>query len=261
MTAAPTADPWIARRKPNPQARLRLFCFPYAGGGASIFHSWSNDVPAQVEICPVQLPGRENRLMEPPFTHIPPLVQTLTQVLRPYLDMPFAFFGHSMGAIISFELARSLRDQYRFHPVHMFVSGCSAPQIPDPDPPIHELPEPEFVEELRKLNGTPDAVLQHPELLQLLLPVLRADFGMRSMYNYTPGEPFTFPISAFGGLQDSDISQEDVEAWRIHTRGPFTLRMLPGDHFFLHSARDMQLQMISEDLTRILNRLTAGWHV
>ena len=261
MTATSTTDPWIARRKPNPQARLRLFCFPYAGGGASIYHTWSSDVPQQVEICPVQLPGRENRLMEPPFTQIAPLVQALVPALRPYMDMPFAFFGHSLGAIVSFELARSLRNQYRLGPVHMFVSGCSAPQIPDTDPPIHELPDAEFVEEVRRLNGTPDAVLEHPELLQLLLPVLRADFGMRSTYTYTPAEPFAFPISAFGGIEDSDVSQEDVEAWRQHTRSAFTLRMLPGDHFFLHSARDQLVQLVSEDLMRILNRLNAGWHL
>lgn len=257
MAAIPSSDHWIVRRKMNPQAHLRLFCFPYAGGGASIYHGWARELPSFVDVCPVQLPGRENRLIEPPFTRFEALLQALTQGLRPHLDLPFAFFGHSMGAIISFELARRLRREHR-SPLHLFASGSPAPQVPYRDPPIHELPEAEFIEELRKLNGTPDAVLDHPELLQLLLPVIRADFGMRALYAYTPGSVFDFPITAFGGVEDADVPQDDVVAWGEHTRGAFTLHMVPGDHFFIHGNRERLLQLLSDGLIQIQSRMSSG---
>ncbi len=147
----------------------------------------------------MQLPGRESRLRDPCFTGLEPLVQALP----PYLDMPYAFFGHSLGALIGFELARALVRESRPGPVHLFVSDHSAPQIQNPDPPIHQLPEPDFIKKLRHLNGTPGEVLQHAELMALLLPVLRADFAINETYVYIPGSLLDCPISAFGGLQDS----------------------------------------------------------
>lgn len=258
MTTTLTLNSWVTCPKPNPQARLRLFCFPYAGGGASIFRTWPDDLPAQIEVCPVQLPGRESRLKEPPFTRLLPLVQTLAQVLHPYLNMPLAFFGHSMGALISFELAHQLRRQYSLDPVHLFVSGRGAPQIPDLEPPIHHLPEAAFVEELRRLNGTPESVLQNAELMRLVLPILRADFAICETYVHSTQEPLDCPISAFGGLQDSEVSYDSLAAWRDQTNSSFTLKMFPGNHFFLHSARSLILSAVSQDLTRLLDRITRG---
>ena len=250
-------NPWIAYRKPNPRARLRLFCFPYAGGGASIYRTWSDELPPEVEVCPVQLPGRESRLIEPSFTRFAPLLQAMNPFVQPYLDMPFAFFGHSMGAMIGFEFARYLRQRERLGPAHLFVSGCRAPQRFDFDSPIHDLPEPKFIEELRLLEGTPDKVLQHPELMELLIPVLRADFEMVETYSYTPEAPLDCPISAFGGLQDDEVSREDIEAWQQQTRSAFVARMFPGGHFFLHSNRAILLRMLAEDLLRLVSRLPA----
>ncbi len=258
MITAPIVDLWIVRPKPNPQAFLRLFCFPYAGGGASVFRAWPDDLPAGVEVCSVQLPGRESRLKEPLFTRLPPLVQTLARVLRSYMNMPFAFFGHSVGTLVSFELARELRRQSAPGPLYLFVAGRWAPQIPDPDPPIHQLPEPEFREELRRFNGTPELVLQHNELMSLLLPTLRADFEINETYAYTADEPLDCPIFAFGGLQDVKVSQEGLAAWRAHTRSNFKLRLFPGDHFFLHSARTLVLQALSQDLIQLLHQITRG---
>lgn len=253
MTTTATATPWIAYARPNPQARLRLFCFPYAGGAASIYRTWSTDVPAEIEIYPIQLPGRENRLRETPFTDLGSLVTTLAQALRPYLIPPFAFFGHSMGALISFELARYLRGAHADMPSYMFMSGHPAPQIPNTDPPTHQLPDEEFMDELRRFNGTPEELLRNTEMMRLLLPILRADFAVYETYVYRPEEPFDCPISAFGGLGDVDVSREDSAAWREQTRGNFTLRMFPGNHFFLHSARAQVLQAIAQDLIRFLH--------
>lgn len=248
----PTLDPWIQFWQPKPQARLRLFCFPYAGGGASIFCKWSETLLPGIEVCPVQLPGRESRLLEAPFSQVFSLLEPLAQALLPYMDMPCAFFGHSMGALIGFELARYLRRQHRLSPVHLFISARRAPQLLALDPPIHHLPEQEFVEKLRDLKGTPEEVLQNAELLQLLLPLLRADFAMCETYSYTPEEPLMCPITVFGGLQDDEVSRDMLTAWYKQTSSSFKLRFFVGNHFFLHTARVPLIQALCRDLSDYL---------
>jgi len=258
MPTPPILGAWVTCPKPNPQARLRLFCFPYAGGGSSIVRTWSDDLPPEIQVCPVQLPGRENRLMEPPFTQLSPLVQTIVQVLRPHLNVPFAFLGHRMAALVSFELARELRRQYVLSPVHLFVSGHRAPQIADPDLPIHQLPESAFMEELRYLNGTPEEVLQNGELMHLFVPILRADIAVCETYVYSTEDPLDCPISGFGGLQDCKVSPDDLVAWRDQRHTSFRLRMFRGNHFFLQSARALFLRAVSQVLTQLLGRIGAG---
>src|SRR5581483_9264935 len=204
---------------------------------------------AQIEVCPVQLPGRENRLLEAPFAHLSALVETLIAVLQPYLDMPYAFFGHSMGALISFELARALRRRgCTLSPAHLFVSGHRAPHIADPDPPSYALPTPEFIEELRGLDGTPEAVLQNDELLHLLLPLLRADFSLCETYRYYQEKPLRCPVTAFGGLQDKSVSREMIGSWREQTCGQFKVRFFAGDHFFLEKEQVAVLTALIQDL-------------
>jgi medium-chain acyl-[acyl-carrier-protein] hydrolase len=248
MTTTTAFDSWIACRKPNPQARLRLFCFPYAGTGASIFRTWSDGLPADVEVCPVQFPGRGTRLMETPFTQLSPLVDALAQALVPLLDKPFAFFGHSLGALVGFELARQLRRQSGAQPVRLFVSADRAPQIPHRERPIHALPEGEFLVELRRLNGIPGKVLEEAELMQIMLPVLRADFAVYETYVHSTEPPLNCPISTFGGLQDHRVSRGDLEAWRDQTSGSFSLRMFPGDHFFWNTIQPLLLEVLSQEL-------------
>ena len=246
---------WIVRPKPIAQARLRLFCFPYAGGGTSIFRAWPEHLPANIEVCSIQLPGRESRLREPPYTSLEPLVDILAQALQPYLDKPFAFFGHSLGALIGFELARTLMQRSQHSPLHLFVSGHGAPQIPNTDPPVHQLPQAEFIQKLNSLNGTPAEILQNPELMELFYPVLRADFAMNEMYTYRPGPLLDCAMSVFGGLRDNLVKRPDLELWREQTRGAFSVRMLPGDHFFLNSTRALLLRAILQDLIQSLSRL------
>jgi medium-chain acyl-[acyl-carrier-protein] hydrolase len=243
---------WGISTSSHYQARLRLFCFPYAGGGASIFRTWSSALMPEIEVCPIQLPGRENRLLEPPFTQLSPLVQTLAGVLQPCLDLPFAFFGHSLGALISFELARQLRRQHAALPRHLFVSAHAAPQRSHVAQPVQTLSDAEFLMDLRSFNGTPEAVLQNTELMEVLLPMLRADFEMDKAYTYSPEEPLPCPITAFGGSQDSLVSHDDLEAWRSQTSRHFTLHMFPGDHFFLRSGRVPLLQIIGKNLISYL---------
>jgi medium-chain acyl-[acyl-carrier-protein] hydrolase len=234
------------------KTRLRLFCFPYAGGGASIFRAWSAKLPPTVEVCPIQLPGREHRWREAPFTRLLPLVEILAQDLQPLLHLPFAFFGHSMGALISFELAQQLCRKHGKTPVHLFVSGARAPHLPDLDPPIHHLPDAVFVEALRRrYNGIPEEVLRNAELMQIVLPALRADVEMCETYVPTTGAPLTSPISAYGGQYDTQIGYDGVVGWYVQTWGAFTFRFFPGGHFFLTSAQAALLRVISSELSRI----------
>lgn len=248
---------WDGRRKPNPHASVRLFCFPYAGGAASIFRAWGDSLPDFVETYPVQLPGRGPRSAEAQITRLPELLQALADALGPHLDKPFAFFGHSMGALLSLELARLLRKQSGVEPAHMFLSGCRALQIPDPHPPTHDLPEPEFIEVLRRLNGTPKEVFENPELLGFILPLLRADFKLCQTYRYADDLPLGCPLTVFGGTEDQ-TTREQLEAWREQTRASFSLKMFPGDHFFLHAAEREILEIIAAQLAATLRRPERG---
>ena len=186
--------------------------------------------------------------MEPPFTRLPPLVRALARGLAPLLDKPFAFFGHSLGAFVAFELAQELRRQSSLQPARLLVSAASAPQSPRQNRPVHALPDEEFLSELRQLNGVPGKVLEDSELMQLMLPMLRADFATFETYQYMPEPPLDCALSGFGGSQDRRVSREDMEVWREQTSGPFSLRMLPGDHFFLNTAQPLLLQQISQEL-------------
>jgi medium-chain acyl-[acyl-carrier-protein] hydrolase len=255
ITISSNPSSWVVRPRQNREARLRLFCFPYAGGSASIYRTWPRDLPPDVEVCAVQLPGRGGRLPETPFTDLRPLVRALTEALLPQLETPFAFFGHSMGALIAFEFARHLHRQYGLRPAHLFVSGFRAAQIPDPDAPTYNLPDAELLAAVRRLNGTPEAVLQNDELLRLMLPVVRADVTICETYGYQEGPPLDCPVTAFGGRSDSIVSPEELAAWIVQTSGDYDMQMFDGDHFYINSARPQLLRAVSATLTRHLSRL------
>lgn len=243
---------WIVRPRPNSRAQLRLFCFPYAGGGASAFWAWPDGLPSAIEVCPIRLPGRESRLRESAFRRLPPLVRALASALEPYLDRPFAFFGHSMGALVGFELTRELCRRQGPTPVHLFAAGRRAPQIPDLRPPLHPMPEAELVRTVReRYNGLPDAVMQNADLMALALPILRADFELVETYLYDHYHPLDCPIAAFGGDRE-DLSQQDLAAWQEQTCGAFAVHRLPGGHFFLESARAPLLEIVSQYLIQAL---------
>jgi medium-chain acyl-[acyl-carrier-protein] hydrolase len=237
---------WTSFRKTGSAPRLRLFCFPYAGASAWIYRSWKTGLPADIEVCPVQLPGRGARSTELPFTRLSPLVEALAPALAPLLDKPFAFFGHSLGALVSFELARRIRRDYGVNPERLFVSASRAPQIPHRHSPIHTLPRDEFLAEVRRLNGTPAELLAHQEFMEIMLPLLRADFAIHETYEYSTEPPLDCPISAFGGLQDRRVSNNDLYEWHAQTKASFSLQMLPGDHFFLK--HPLLLQTLAQEL-------------
>lgn len=245
MTLSSPAGLWLRSLPRNAEVRLRLFCFPYAGGGASIFRTWSATLPPEIGVYPVQLPGRENRIAEPAFTSIAALVAALVPVIAPYLDRPVAFFGHSMGSLISFELARALRRAGLPAPQQLFVSGHNAPQIPRTRPPLCHLAEPEFLAGVLGLGGTAAEVLQHPELRPLLLPLLRADFTAAETYTYTAEAPLAIPITVFGGRHDPYTTPQHLAAWQDQTHAACRVYVLPGDHFFLRPAQQELVQIIA----------------
>lgn len=227
-------------------ARLQLFCFPYAGGGAWVFRPWARQL-AGVEVCAIELPGRGTRVREPPLTTLATVVSRIAQALAAAAEKPFAFFGHSMGALIAFEVARQLRRESSAEPVHLFVSGREAPHVAQPNGPYHQLPHDELMQVLRSLNGTPMDVLANPELMQLLLPVLRADLEMVETYAYSDAAPLKCAITAFGGTRDSTVRPEKLAAWRDQTNASFTVHMIEGDHFFLHDVSTPLLRLLSEE--------------
>jgi medium-chain acyl-[acyl-carrier-protein] hydrolase len=253
MSSRFTPNPWIICPKPNPQASLRLFCFPYAGGSSLIFRTWADILPKNIEVCAIEYPGRGTQMKSVAFTRLEPLINAIAPILLPYLDKPFAFFGHSMGGLVCFEVARLLCQKYNQNPIHLFISGRSAPQICDRNPPIHTLAEPEFLEEIRLLNGTPAAVLENAELMQLLIPILRADFAVLETYEYVSAPPLEYAIAVFGGLQDREVNIEELEAWKEQTTTSFELEMFAGDHFFLHQDKHLLLQSIARKLNRSLH--------
>lgn len=228
---------WFQTFGSNAGAPRRLFCFPYVGGAASVFRRWPQRFGEALEILALQLPGRENRMSEPPFTDMHDVVARVADEIAPMLAAkPFAFFGHSMGGVLAFELVRELRRRGLPLPSRLFVSGSSAPQVADfADPPRHTMPDDELVVELRRLGGTPEEFLADEELLAILLPTLRADFSLFDTYRYPEGEPLPVPISVFGGLEDFALPEEKLEGWRLQTTAAVTMKMFPGDHFFLHA--------------------------
>src|SRR5215208_1692201 len=235
---------WLTVLKPQREATLRLFCFPYAGGGSTIFRQWAPYLPETIELYAVQFPGRESRMREPALTDLCTLVEELARAIMPFLDRPYAFFGHSMGALVAFELARRLSDERGPAPIHLLLSGRSAPQLPITDRAIYNLPEPEFIEEVRHLNGTRGEVLAHPDLKHIVLPLLRADFAVCQTYRYEPAPPLQCRITALGGLQDEWTTRESLDAWREQTSSTFNLRMFPGNHFFIEQSLTQLLRII-----------------
>lgn len=249
--STPIVNKWVTCHRPQPEAKLRLFCFPYAGGGASVYHRWAGELSMAAEVCALQLPGRETRIGELAFDRIEPLIEEIGRAILPHLDRPFIFYGHSMGAKIGFELTRLLRRELGVLPSHLFVSGCRAPHLPRRRQPIYELPDPEFIEELRRLNGTPAEVLAYDDLMRLMMPMLRADIAICDTYRYSPGRPLDCPITAFGGLQDPDVCRQDLEGWREHTNAAFNLHMFPGGHFFNNESSALLLRTLFKDLHQL----------
>lgn len=236
-------------RGSGPADPVRLLCLPHAGAGASTYRGWQQGSDGRIRVHPVQLPGREERFAQRPFVSLPALVeQVCGELLALVAWERYALFGHSMGALIAFEMARELRRRGAADPLHLFVSGMVAPQARGEPEQLHLASDEVVLEYLRGLGGASGAFFQSPELQALMLPVIRADFAVVETYRYVPGAPLRCPISAWGGVDDPSTIPRGVAAWRDQTSGRFRLRMLPGDHFFPHAGGSSFLSQLNDDL-------------
>ncbi|RLB66646.1 MAG: putative thioesterase [Deltaproteobacteria bacterium] len=232
-----------------------MFCLPYAGGGASVFNSWSNSFPDTIELQAVQLPGRESRYNEPKSTDIHETVKALADSIKPYLDRPYALFGYSMGALVAFELMRELRRRGDPLPIQLFVAAMRAPQTPPICPSLADLPNDSFLEEMRYYYDPPQDAWNLPELLEIILPTLRADMNMCDGYIHNLEPPFACPIYAFAGQDDRSSPPAVVREWRQQTTEDFDMDVFDGTHFFINTAlHDLQRAVISrlENIVRHL---------
>jgi medium-chain acyl-[acyl-carrier-protein] hydrolase len=237
-------------RAVRPEARARLFCFGYAGGGTVDFRSWTDALLPGIDLCPVVLPGRETRLGEPAFDEMHALVRDLVPVLAPVAAAaPYAVYGHSMGAWVAFEWARAHRQARRPLPVHFFAGARRAPHRPGRLAPISHLPEGAFVDAVQqRYGGIPEAIRANPEMMRLFLPTLRADFALLDGYRYRDEEPVALPVTVFAGEDDPVEDPADLRAWSDVFSGTFTLRRVPGGHFFLRDAVDEVAEKINAAL-------------
>jgi surfactin synthase thioesterase subunit len=242
---------WVTCPSPNPGATVRLFCLPFAGGGASTYRLWPAVLPPWIEVCPIQLPGREERYNERAYTSVSSVSRAIAREMTPWLDKAYAIFGHSMGALLAFETARALRHAGAPAPSALLASAYPAPQDAVVRTPIHHLPDAAFIDEMRKLEGTPEAVLGNTELMAFMLPVLRADFQACDTYTFVKEPPLDMPLAVYGGADDREVDRAALEAWRHTTVGDFSLRLLPGGHFFVQTHRDLLLADIAERLAAL----------
>ncbi|NJN67352.1 MAG: thioesterase [Chloroflexaceae bacterium] len=243
---------WFPYALTNPASYLRLFCLPHAGGASVLFHPWTTFLPPSIELYPVELPGHGARGHEQALSRMRRLTQAIAEGMYPHLDKPFALFGHSMGALVCFELARLLRRAYDVSPRCLFVSAHRAPQLPDPDPTTYMLSEEDLVRKLQTLEGTPKEILEQPDLLRMVLPNLRADFAVCDTYTYRAEAPLDCPIIALGGDSDPEISREQLEGWHEQTSRVFQVHTFPGGHFYINTSRPAVLKLMTETMEQML---------
>ncbi|MEU7861008.1 alpha/beta fold hydrolase [Nonomuraea sp. NPDC049141] len=239
---------WDVRWAPVDEPRLRLFCAPHAGGGAAVYRTWARLLAPEIEVVAIRLPGREIRFQETPYTRVDQLVPELVRGIAPLLDRPYAWFGHSMGALIAFEACRWIRHLGLSEPSGLVVSGRSAPDLPMRERPVHGVPTPELAKWLRETGGTPQELLDDPDLFAALLPMLRADLAVAETYRYRPEPPLSCPLSVFGGSDDHYADEDELRRWGRHTTAECRVRIYRGGHFFIHDSQEQILPVISADL-------------
>lgn len=238
---------WVSCPQRRPDAVVRLICIPHAGGGAASFHPLAALLPPTIEVLSIQLPGRETRLAERPHTRMRPLIEELADAVMGITTRQYAFFGHSMGALISFELSRELRRRGCNLPRLLVASGRRAPTVPHTEPPLHPLPDDAFVGELvRRYDAIPQVILQEPELMALFIPVLKADFAVFETHQHAGEPPLACAAALYGGRDDPQTEQMD--GWTDLFTGPVRRRLFDGGHFYLGNQRQALASALAEDV-------------
>ena len=229
---------WVTCPVPQPQALSRIFCLPFAGGGATAFRDWGKLLGATIEVCPIQLPGREGRFNELAFEEAQSLAQVLARQLQPFTNKPFAIYGHSMGALVAFELTRVLQASGFAMPRALILGAHRAAHLPRIRETLYNLDDKTFIQKSQRFGGFPDEVLANDELLQLLIPTLKADFTLCDTYIYAEQDPLNCPIHVFSGANDPDTPYEAMEAWRQHSSVSTKIHVFQAGHFFIRSDRE-----------------------
>lgn len=249
-------DTDLYRPTPRLNAAVRLVCFPFAGGGAVAYRLWTQHLPSSIELISVHPAGRAHRSREAPLRRVEAMATEYLEKLEPLLDRPLALFGHSLGAIVAIECARILQAR-GLDPVHLFVSSRSALPV-DESRKIHHLSDREFIAAMnQRYQGIPAEILKYPEILELLLPALRADVEALETFRPKPETPkLKCPMTVFGGSLDRAVSIADLTSMRDEVAGPFRIRMFPGDHFYIEPQRENLLAEISAALASTLNEVS-----
>lgn len=240
--------------KPRPEAASRLFCFPHAGSGPAAFFDWPMRLGPEVECVFLQYAGRGSRFREKPWKDVDNLVQEIAHDFPGWEDKPFAFYGHSFGGVVAFELARYLKQAKDPQPDHLFVGATRAPHLESPHPPLRDLDDRSFVDQVQaRYGGIPEAIFRDPDVLELFLPAMRADFAAYETYPFRWGEPLDIPISAFGGANDKAVTLESIRKWALHTTAAFDMNVLPCGHFFTASSVNNLIRSLQNCIARDLN--------
>ncbi len=245
---------WLKGIQPDSKVTMRLFCFSYAGGGASTYLRWRPHITNSIDICALQPPGREDRISEQPISDLSTLISHIADVITPHTKIPYAFFGHCNGALVSFELAREMRRRNIMPPQHMFVSSFRSPGRRNTNRVLHDLPQSTFLDHLRAYGGMPEEILNNDQLMDSLMPTIRADFSLHENYAYREEKSLDCPFTILGGLQDSIVNRKELSGWRDKTRNSAKISMFPGGHFFIDTHREYLLKMINDELLSIVNQ-------
>ncbi len=247
---------WIKCYRENRQSKIKVFCFPFAGGSASAYRLWKDYLPEEVDVYAVQLPGREERISDPLITDLKASVEKMASEILPLLDKDFVFFGHSMGAVMALELAQTLEQQNKI-PAQVIVSARCSPLLTDPETQIHQLSDKDFVQAIRDYNGTSEIVLQNKELMAMFLPILRADFEMSETYQYSHAKPLSCPLTAICGVEEKELEERHISGWKAVTTGPFATKMFSGGHFFIKDEIEALSLYLNQLLSGLINKNVA----
>ncbi len=237
---------WYMKHKKNPSALLRFFCFHHSGGGASAYYSWAEQLSPYIELVAIQLPGRENRFTEPLINNLNDITTHLAKGFSYYIDKPFFVFGHSLGALISFEFIKSIHQLYSLIPCHMIISATKAPHLPFRMKYLSQLEDHKLKEELNIYDGIDERILNDTELLDLFLPIIKSDFSIYEKYKFLESKPISCDILALSGEQDQTVTQEEILAWSEYTSGKFEHISFPGKHFYIKDHQKKILDIINQ---------------
>ena len=250
-----SVSPWFFCYLPRPDAKARIFCFPHGGGGPQAYIDWAKKLPEEIEVMALCLPGRSMRFKETLLTKTDDIVSRVSEEITSYMDKPFAFFGHSTGALWAFETARELRKKRASTPFHLMVSALPAPDMLFTESPLYPLPDDELAHIITQWGLLPNEIIQNSELLDMILPPLRADFEASERYRYVDATQPDIPITAFGGKKDEQVPEHHLKAWAEYTSGDFSLKLFNGGHFYTETCQELVLESVAKIVEKELKSI------